>query len=211
MTSCFSSSFSSSYDLAVGYRSPDARVYKVHWNKDWTSTSLGRVPTRRQSLPPPAEATPAFNVWTIIKDFVGKDITHLSVPAFICEPTCELQRRAEGLQCVELLDKVSATCFVFILQGLAVTFRERDLPLKEPCNIDSHINNKQTALTSWLHPVVNRMHHDAGRKMRGLQPWAAISCDSLCREHLQQSSQDNKAIQGSSAQHLWASIPRKGL
>lgn len=90
----------------VAYRSPDPRVYASHWNTTWLGTAFGRPPRRRKKLPEPAEPTKKLNIWSLIKDFVGKDINHLSVPVHISEPICELQRRAEGFECSYLLDQV---------------------------------------------------------------------------------------------------------
>ena len=53
-----------------------------------------------------AEPPKRLNVWSLIKDWVGKDITRLSVPVYINEPLCELQRRAEGFEHSYLLDEV---------------------------------------------------------------------------------------------------------
>ena len=57
-------------------------------------------------MPEPAEPPKKLNIWSLIKDFVGKDINHLSVPVHISEPICELQRRAEGFESSYLLDQV---------------------------------------------------------------------------------------------------------
>lgn len=98
-------------------RSPDPRVYASRWSTNWMGTSLGRPPRRRKCLPDPAEPTKKLNIWSLIKDFVGKDINHLSVPVHISEPICELQRRAEGFECSYLLDQVCSAiteiCILF--------------------------------------------------------------------------------------------------
>ena len=43
----------------------------------------------------------------LIKDWVGKDISRLSVPVYVNEPLSELQKRAEGFESSYLLDQVS--------------------------------------------------------------------------------------------------------
>jgi len=58
-------------------------------------------------LPPPKQPTPAgFNVWALIKDFVGKgDLSKMATPVQYLEPLSELQQRCEDLEYSELLDQ----------------------------------------------------------------------------------------------------------
>lgn len=90
-------------------RSPDVRVYPGQWNTSWLQTELGKAPTRRKALPEAAEPMRSLKIWSLIKDWVGKDISRLSVPVYINEPLCELQKRAEGFQHSYLLDQVYLT------------------------------------------------------------------------------------------------------
>jgi hypothetical protein len=74
----------------------------------WLQTELGRPPARprRTRFPDPVQALPGINLWSLIKDWIGKDIHKLALPTHINEPLTDLQRRAEAFETSELLDLV---------------------------------------------------------------------------------------------------------
>lgn len=76
----------------------------------WLETDLGRPPAQRRTrLPDPVQELPGINLWSLIKDWIGKDIHKLALPTHINEPLTDLQRRAEAFETSELLDEVSCT------------------------------------------------------------------------------------------------------
>ncbi|CAL8466530.1 g6066 [Coccomyxa elongata] len=76
---------------------------------EWLQTDLGRPPAqpRRTRLPDPVQELPGINLWSLIKDWIGKDIHKLALPTHINEPLTDLQRRAEAFENSELLDEAA--------------------------------------------------------------------------------------------------------
>ncbi|BDA41111.1 Oxysterol-binding protein-related protein 1B [Coccomyxa sp. Obi] len=66
---------------------------------------------RRQALPPPKQPAPtAMNVWSLIKDVVGKgELSRVQTPVQFLEPLSELQQRCEDMEFSELLDRAAAS------------------------------------------------------------------------------------------------------
>lgn len=46
-------------------------------------------------------------MWTILKESLGKDLTHITLPFFFNEPLSVLQKTMEDLEYADLLNKVS--------------------------------------------------------------------------------------------------------
>ena len=86
--------------------------------RSWLETELGRPPTqpRRTRLPDPKQPLPGINLFSLIKDWIGKDIHKLALPTHINEPLTDLQRRAEAFEHSELLDDVSYCCFNVVIE-----------------------------------------------------------------------------------------------
>lgn len=61
----------------------------------------------RNRLPTPRPLSRGFSLWTILKNAIGKDLNHITMPATINEPLSVLQRCAEELQFGHLLEKAS--------------------------------------------------------------------------------------------------------
>ncbi|KAK9916859.1 hypothetical protein WJX75_008061 [Coccomyxa subellipsoidea] len=58
-------------------------------------TELGTPPaSRRDRLPIPKEPLPSVNIFSLIKDWIGKDLHKLALPTHLNEPLTDLQRRA---------------------------------------------------------------------------------------------------------------------
>lgn len=63
---------------------------------------------RRTSLPPLKGPREKLNVFNILKDSIGKDLSKISIPISLNEPISFLQRLAEDIEYCELLDKGAA-------------------------------------------------------------------------------------------------------
>lgn len=83
-----------------------------------TELGLSRVPTvklaatarhvARKKLPKLDALPPKLNVWGILKDAAGKDLSRISIPVGLNEPISFLQRLAEDIEYSELLDQAAA-------------------------------------------------------------------------------------------------------
>lgn len=62
----------------------------------------------RTRLPAPRPLGKGFSIWSLLKNMIGKDLTRLTMPATINEPTSTLQRLAECLEYRSLLDRAAA-------------------------------------------------------------------------------------------------------
>eukprot|EP01018_Ginkgo_biloba_P032283 Gb_09116 [translate_table: standard] len=61
----------------------------------------------RARLPAPRPLSRGFSLWTVLKNAIGKDLTHITMPATLNEPLSVLQRCAEEMQYRYLLEKAS--------------------------------------------------------------------------------------------------------
>eukprot|EP00250_Pteridium_aquilinum_P002584 c12805_g1_i1 orf=179-3232(+) len=61
----------------------------------------------RIRLPAPRPLQRGFSLWSVLKNAIGKDLNHITMPATINEPLSVLQRCAEELQYSHLLEKAS--------------------------------------------------------------------------------------------------------
>lgn len=66
------------------------------------------VKVARKRLPELAAEPPKLNVWGILKDAAGKDLSKISIPVGLNEPISFLQRLAEDIEYSELLDQAAA-------------------------------------------------------------------------------------------------------
>ncbi|XP_026074364.1 oxysterol-binding protein-related protein 6-like isoform X4 [Carassius auratus] len=64
---------------------------------------------RRTCLPAPAPDTSNINLWNILKNNIGKDLSKVSMPVELNEPLNTLQHMCEELEYTELLDKAAHT------------------------------------------------------------------------------------------------------
>ncbi|XP_061696913.1 oxysterol-binding protein-related protein 6 isoform X3 [Syngnathoides biaculeatus] len=62
---------------------------------------------RRISLPAPCPDTGNINLWNILRNNIGKDLSKVSMPVELNEPLNTLQRMCEELEYSELLDKAA--------------------------------------------------------------------------------------------------------
>ena len=70
-------------------------------------SSLPPTPSR---LPVPSELPtppPKPNLWNILRDAIGKDLTRIAIPVFFNEPISFLQRLAEDIEYYSLLDRAA--------------------------------------------------------------------------------------------------------
>lgn len=69
------------------------------------------APARREALPIPKQKDDNSSIWsimwTILKESLGKDLTHITLPFFFNEPLSVLQKTMEDLEYADLLNKVS--------------------------------------------------------------------------------------------------------
>lgn len=67
----------------------------------------GRNPgfERRKRLPVPVEKEKGVNLWSMIKDNVGKDLTRVCLPVYFNEPISSLQKCFEDFEYSDLLDQ----------------------------------------------------------------------------------------------------------
>ncbi len=70
-------------------------------------------PTRREALPTPKQKDDHSSIWSImwsiLKESLGKDLTHITLPFFFNEPLSVLQKTMEDLEYADLLNKVHRT------------------------------------------------------------------------------------------------------
>uniref|UniRef100_A0A3Q3AXC1 Oxysterol-binding protein n=1 Tax=Kryptolebias marmoratus TaxID=37003 RepID=A0A3Q3AXC1_KRYMA len=64
---------------------------------------------RRTFLPAPCPDTSNINLWNILRNNIGKDLSKVSMPVELNEPLNTLQRMCEELEYSELLDKAAET------------------------------------------------------------------------------------------------------
>ncbi|KAM6934710.1 oxysterol-binding protein-related protein 6 isoform 2-T2 [Xenentodon cancila] len=64
---------------------------------------------RRTGLPAPCPDTSNINLWNILRNNIGKDLSKVSMPVELNEPLNTLQRMCEELEYSELLDKAAET------------------------------------------------------------------------------------------------------
>jgi hypothetical protein len=73
---------------------------------DFLSEAEGEeVDQPRTRLPAPRPLSRGFTVWTVLKNAVGRDLNHITMPATINEPLSVLQKCAEELQYRYLLEQ----------------------------------------------------------------------------------------------------------
>ena len=67
-------------------------------------------PARREALPTPKQKDENSSIWSlmwsILKESLGKDLTHITLPFFFNEPLSVLQKTMEDLEYADLLNKV---------------------------------------------------------------------------------------------------------
>ncbi|VDN51713.1 unnamed protein product [Dracunculus medinensis] len=73
---------------------------------DSTLDDSGKISRKwRESLPSPVIPKADLSIWTILRQFVGKDLTRITIPVIFNEPLSFLQRLAEYMEYFELLEK----------------------------------------------------------------------------------------------------------
>uniref|UniRef100_A0A8D3AXZ4 Oxysterol-binding protein n=1 Tax=Scophthalmus maximus TaxID=52904 RepID=A0A8D3AXZ4_SCOMX len=77
---------------------------------------------RRTCLPAPCPDTSNINLWNILRNNIGKDLSKVSMPVELNEPLNTLQRMCEELEYSELLDKAAETEDPFERMALVAAF-----------------------------------------------------------------------------------------
>ena len=71
---------------------------------------MGPPPVRRKTLPVPKQKDENNSIWSImwsiLKESLGKDLTHITLPLYFNEPLSVLQKSMEDLEYADLLNKV---------------------------------------------------------------------------------------------------------
>ena len=87
-------------------------------------------PTRREALPTPKQKDDNSSIWSImwsiLKESLGKDLTHITLPFFFNEPLSVLQKTMEDLEYADLLNKVHC-CWLHRFACAAVYITEHVL------------------------------------------------------------------------------------
>ncbi|EAS03629.2 oxysterol-binding protein (macronuclear) [Tetrahymena thermophila SB210] len=86
-------------------------------NPSYKATEIPDEPVR-YTLPIEKDPNEKINVWSILKDSIGKDLTKFAVPVYLNEPISMLQRLAEQMEYSETLDHANETDD----QGLALCY-----------------------------------------------------------------------------------------
>lgn len=77
---------------------------------DFLSEAEGEeIDQPRRRLPAPRPLSRGFSLWTVLKNAVGRDLNHITLPATINEPLSVLQKCAEELQYRHFLEQAVQT------------------------------------------------------------------------------------------------------
>lgn len=80
-------------------------------DKDWIR-EMDSPPKRREALPTPKQKDDNSSIWSImwsiLKESLGKDLTHITLPFFFNEPLSVLQKTMEDLEYANLLNKAAS-------------------------------------------------------------------------------------------------------
>ncbi|KAK3038448.1 hypothetical protein RJ639_029746 [Escallonia herrerae] len=79
-------------------------VHKMNEKSDIVDQSRPQI-ERRKKLPDPVEKEKGVNLWSMIKDNIGKDLTRVCLPVYFNEPISSLQKCFEDLEYSYLLDQ----------------------------------------------------------------------------------------------------------
>lgn len=90
---------------------PTADIFRsVISSKDLPLEDVGHqypVLARRNRLPKPKQPEKPSSLWSVIKDNVGKDLSHICLPVYFNEPISTLQKVFEEIEYSSLLDKAA--------------------------------------------------------------------------------------------------------
>ncbi|XP_046841435.1 oxysterol-binding protein 1-like isoform X2 [Xenia sp. Carnegie-2017] len=78
---------------------------KLEKKADVSNEKAMKVKTRRKTLPP--KPSQSLNLWNILKNCIGKDLSNISMPVNFNEPISMLQRLTEEMEYSDLLDKAA--------------------------------------------------------------------------------------------------------
>ena len=98
----------------------DDPAYSIPMPKPAPQASSSSAPPTRSSLPVPHNPNQKFNIWKVIKDSIGGELSKMSVPVYFNEPISFLQRFTEDLTFHHLLisaDKAQDPCLRIALVG----------------------------------------------------------------------------------------------
>jgi len=114
--SCSSSSSSCTYSDGAFDTANEEEISKN------TSNSGDHENEYRLGLPAKRSNLQKVSVWQVLKDMVGKDLTHFSVPIYFMEPITMLQKVAEFLEYENLLKKAATQTDSLLRLAYVVAF-----------------------------------------------------------------------------------------
>ena len=76
-------------------------------HKDFTSSQANGTAIRKRRAIIPDKPNVSINLWSIMKDCIGKELSKIPFPVNYSEPTSMLQRLTEDFEYSELLDKAA--------------------------------------------------------------------------------------------------------
>ena len=77
-------------------------------------------PLERDVLPWLKDPKLRPGMWTVLKDSIGKDLSHIGVPVYFNDPTSLLQKCAQGYEYAHLLDDACAEQDPFMRMAIFV-------------------------------------------------------------------------------------------
>lgn len=97
-------------NVAANMQSKSSESSSGHSDKDWIR-EMEPLPARREALPTPKQKDENSSIWSlmwsILKESLGKDLTHITLPFFFNEPLSVLQKTMEDLEYADLLNKAA--------------------------------------------------------------------------------------------------------
>jgi len=81
----------------------------VQQSSSTTEPKLVHLPvvSHRRALPAPMLDRSEISLWSVIKEFVGKDLSKIAVPVYFNEPLSFLQKFSEDMEYASLMNKAS--------------------------------------------------------------------------------------------------------
>ena len=133
-------------------------------------TNPGAVVARRTTLPADMFDRSNVSLWTVIKDFVGKDLSKIAVPVYFNEPLSFLQKFSEDVEYHYLLDEASrGTLHINILYDRSVATADQGFVLG-PCA--EQRPHQRSVWRTWRRSRSRPTRRPRGRPSRSTRSWA---------------------------------------
>ena len=189
----------------------DASTSRPTGSTEWLDTELGVPPGRRRDrLPEHSASIPSVNLWSLIKDWIGKDIHKLTLPHAPQRAPHRPAAACGGLRVLRAAGRGELVCI-------------SDVPKQAFCmpamSCKSWALDAMTCIHYCGAPLRARcMHASSGGPMAacaggqdaGAEPGAAAAGDGVCDQHVQHHQARAEALQEPAELHLRAGLPREG-